>query len=116
MTLKLKVGNNDPLTISLTGKMTVSMPYDVDNPSYVYIYGSNADNASTKGMNRTASVAEDALKIYGISWTNTDKPSAIYNTNVDAQKKDVKIYNINGQLVNNPTHGLYIINGRKMMK
>lgn len=63
MVLKVKVGNNDPIELEFEGKLKMSVPYNVTEDSYVYIYGSTiASLAKGKAKKKGA----DALKIYSI--------------------------------------------------
>lgn len=40
----------------------------------------------------------------------------INHVNQDTRKKDNVIYDLQGRRVLNPTHGIYIINGKKVVK
>ena len=111
MILKVKVGNNAPLSIELQGKMKASFPYTVSEESYVYIYGGESSSAA-KGTR--AVDTESVLKIYGIEWSETYEPSGIESLNNGPDAKTV-IYNLNGQRINNPSRGIYIVNGRKVL-
>lgn len=77
MTLKVKIGNNAPISIELEGKMKVSLPYNVTKPTYVYIYCAETKSAYARGGLRARSQG-NALKIYGIEW-NTTKYNADMN-------------------------------------
>ena len=68
MTLKVKIGNADPVEMELTGKLKVKIPYNVLEPTYVYIYGGKA-TAEARGRNKAA--AEECLKLYGIEVEKT---------------------------------------------
>ena len=61
MTLMVKVGAADPIEMELEGKLKMKFPYDVTEPTYVYIYA--GQNAAA----RTRTAEEPSLKIYGIS-------------------------------------------------
>ena len=61
MTLMVKVGAADPIEMELEGKLKMKYPYDVSEPTYVYIYA--GQNAAA----RTRAAEEPSLKIYGIS-------------------------------------------------
>ena len=65
--LKVKIGNGAPVEMELDGKLKVSFPYDVSEPTYVYIY---AGQASAGVKARRGAVADEPgeLKIYGIEW------------------------------------------------
>ena len=67
MALKVKVGDDAPMSFKLDGKMKVSIPYNVSEPTYIYIYGGEA-SFNARSVRKTE---EDALKIYGIEWEQT---------------------------------------------
>ena len=110
MTLKVKIGSNAPMTFELEGKMKASIPYSVTKPTYVYIYGGETSTANAGGLRAVSS--DNALKIYGIEWS--DEVTSIKSINRDVETKDV-IYNLNGQRMRTPTKGINIINGKKVM-
>ena len=110
MTLKVKVGNNSPITMSFQNKSTLSIPYTVTRPSYVYIYAG--------GPNATRAAAEGALKIYSFSWESS--ASGIDDISIESQTFDV--YSLSGAMVkkgatslNALPKGVYIVNGRKVV-
>ena len=67
MVLKVKIGDNDPIEMELEGRLKVSFPYNVTEPTYVYIYGGTT---SQSGVRRAAN-EPSSLKIYGIECTTT---------------------------------------------
>ena len=111
MTLMVKVGNNSPIQMSFQNRSTLTIPYSVNRPSYIFIYAG--------GTSKTRAAIEGALKIYSISWENS--ASGITDLVNDGQPFDV--YSIKGTLVmkgakslNSLKKGVYIINGRKVVK
>ena len=112
MVLKVKIGNSDPIEMELDGKLKVKFPYNVSEPTYVYIYGGmGAAGAKTMGANRAKSAA-DLLKIYGFEIVSD--PSGI-DAIENGQQPDAPVYNLNGQRVNTLGKGIYIKNGRKVL-
>ncbi len=112
MVLKVKIGNSDPIEMELDGKLKVKFPYNVSEPTYVYIYGGmGAAGAKAMGANRAKSAA-DLLKIYGFEIVSD--PSGI-DAIENGQQADAPVYNLNGQRVNTPGKGIYIKNGRKVL-
>ena len=112
MILKVKVGNNAPLSTELQGKMKAIFPYTVSEESYVYIYGGESSSVAAKGTR--AADTESVLKIYGIEWSETYEPSGIESLNNGSDSGTV-IYNLSGLRVKEPTHGVYVKNGRKVI-
>ena len=66
MALKVKIGSADPITLEFSGKMKVSVPYNVTEPTYVYIYAGESAASARAGM-RGNDNEQPSLKIYGIS-------------------------------------------------
>ena len=111
MVLKVKIGNGQPVTMELEGKLKVSFPYNVSEETLVYIYG-GTNAAGAKGMMKAAST--DMLKIYGIEVTSsTDGIKAIDNEQLTIGNSPV--YKLNGQRVEKPGKGIYIQNERKVL-
>lgn len=113
MTLKVKIGNNQPVAMELEGKMKASFPYNVTEPTCVYIYGGETASANARGMRR-AEATENALKIYGIEWSESDTPTHVEAIR-ETSSTDTPIYNLNGQRVESTSKGIYIKNGKKFL-
>ena len=62
MKLMVKVGAADPMEMELEGKLKMKVPYNVTEPTYVYIYAGQDASSS-----RTRATSKPSLKIYGIS-------------------------------------------------
>ena len=99
----------------MSGKLKVTIPYNVSEPTYVYIYAGAANEA--KGFGKTSST-DAALKIYGIEFLRDD------TTGIDRPTPDPSLnggenwYTIDGVKLNGePTQkGIYIKNGKKVVK
>ena len=63
LVLKVKIGTNAPKAYSLKGKMKIRVEYDVQVPTYIYIY---AGETPASARARRSGV-EPSLMIYGIS-------------------------------------------------
>ena len=110
MVLKVKIGDNEPITMELEGKLKVSFPYNVSEETLVYIYGGMNDAAGAKGMRKAA--GNDMLKIYGIEIVGSS--DGIESTNRETTTND-RYYNLKGQRVEKLTKGVYILNGKKVV-
>lgn len=110
MQLSVMVGTAEPITKQTSGKSKVSIPYDVAEPTLVYVYGSMPAAQSAKGIHK-ANAAENALKIYSAAWGKATGIRSIYGEN----GSEATIYNMNGQRVKTPGKGLYIVNGKKVI-
>lgn len=108
MQLNVKIGDAEPTTQKVDGKSKVSIPYNVTEPTYVYVYGTTQSAAKAT---RSANATGDALKLYSIAWGDA---TGISNINMSADKQ-ATIYNLNGQRVTTPGKGLYIVNGKKVI-
>lgn len=64
MTLKVKIGSADPVIMEIDGKLKVTVPYNVIEPTYVYIY---AGEATASVRRRSGDESEKNLRIYGLS-------------------------------------------------
>jgi hypothetical protein len=110
MVLKVKIGDSDPVTMELKGRLKVSFPYNVTNPTYVYIYGGSF-SAAPGILHRGSASGE--LKLYGVEVT-PDATGILPNVN-DNNKGSY--YTIDGRkLQGKPTQkGVYIVNGRTVV-
>ena len=110
MVLKVKIGSADPVTMELEGRLKVSFPYNVSEPTYVYIYGGS--NASAPGLYGAPATGE--LKLYGIEVTSdVTGISPIDHSTLNIEH----YYTLDGRKINGmPTQkGIYIINGKKVL-
>jgi surface protein len=108
MKIKVKVGSNDPYEMALTGKVEAKFPYNVTEPTYVFVYAS-IFTGSAPG--RASAAGSDVLRIYGLSWDDT---AGIDELNSDASR-DTPVYNLRGQRLAAPQKGINIVGGRKVV-
>ena len=108
MMIKVKVGSNEPYEMMLSGKVEAKFPYNVTEPTYVFIYGSSFTGLAS---NRAATAGGDVLRIYGLSWDDT---TGIEELNNDVNN-DAPIYNLRGQRLAAPQKGINIIGGKKVV-
>ena len=118
MLLKVKIGNNPPVTMELQGKLKFSFGYDVAEETNVYIYA-GTPSSQAKGMRKANGDGTNALKIYGIEITRTG-PSSIGEISADGGPQDV--YSLSGQKVRSQAKdlkglpaGVYIVGGKKVV-
>ena len=117
MLLKVKIGNNVPITMDLEGKLKASFDYDVTEETNVYIYA-GTPSSQAKGMRKANGESGNALKIYGIEIVRTG-PSGIEDVSTDDEPQDV--YSLSGQKVCSRAKdlkglpaGVYIVGGKKI--
>ena len=109
MVLKVKIGDGSPVTHELSGRQTVSIPYNVSALTYVYVYGGSK---TSQARNHRAGGGE--LKIYGIEVAaGSSDIRGIGISKFNDRSSD--IYNLNGQRITMPKKGLYIQNGKKVL-
>lgn len=114
--LAVKIGEEEAkyYAADMQGKVQVS--YDVAIPQYVYIYNSQYTGDEKKAPARARAMAGKSwLKIYGMKIT-PQEPTGIRNIFVDSEGRPVTVYDMNGRKVNYPGKGVYIVNGKKIMK
>ncbi len=120
MVLKVKIGDNDPIELVLQGKLKMTVPYNVSEESYVYIYGGSSSTAHAKGMRRV-DATESALKIYGFEVISDEEGVVTPVRLTDGEQEDGAVYNLNGQRVDSDmltrktAAGIYIRNGKKIL-
>lgn len=114
--LAVKIGEEEAKYYAADMQGRVQVPYDVATPQYVYIYNSQYTGDEKKTPARARAMAGKSwLKIYGMKIT-PQEPTGIHNIFVDSEGRPVTVYDMNGRKVNNPGKGVYIVNGKKIMK
>lgn len=114
--LAVKIGEEEAKYYTADMQGRVQVPYDVATPQYVYIYNSQYTGDEKKAPARARAMAGKSwLKIYGMKIT-PQEPTGIHNIFVDSEGRPVTVYDMNGRKVNNPGKGVYIVNGKKIMK
>lgn len=114
--LAVKIGEEEAKYYAADKQGRVQVPYDVATPQYVYIYNSQYTGDEKKAPARARAMAGKSwLKIYGMKIT-PQEPTGIHNIFVDSEGRPVMVYDMNGRKVNNPGKGVYIVNGKKIMK
>lgn len=114
--LAVKIGEEEAKYYAADKQGRVQVPYDVATPQYVYIYNSQYTGDEKKAPARARAMAGKSwLKIYGMKIT-PQEPTGIHNIFVDSEGRPVAVYDMNGRKVNNPGKGVYIVNGKKIMK
>ena len=105
-TLNVKIGDKEPIIKELGNRQKVSIPYQAENESYVYIY---ADKLSDSESTRAKKIEdeEDILKIYGIEWTYDDEGELIEETSNNPVVS--QIYSLDGRKNNKECRGVNII-------
>lgn len=114
--LAVKIGEEEAKYYAADMQDKVQVSYDVATPQYVYIYNSQYTGDEKKAPARARAMAGKSwLKIYGMKIT-PQEPTGIHNIFVDSEGRPVTVYDMNGRKVNYPGKGVYIVNGKKIMK
>lgn len=114
--LAVKIGEEEAKYYAADMQDKVQVSYDVATPQYVYIYNSQYTGDEKKAPARARAMAGKSwLKIYGMKIT-PQEPTGIRNIFVDSEGQPVTVYDMNGRKVNYPGKGVYIVNGKKIMK
>lgn len=114
--LAVKIGEEEAKYYAADEQGKVQVSYDVAIPQYVYIYNSQYTGDEKKAPARARAMAGKSwLKIYGMKIT-PQEPTGIRNIFVDSEGQPVTVYDMNGRKVNYPGKGVYIVNGKKIMK
>lgn len=114
--LAVKIGEEEAKYYAADMQDKVQVSYDVATPQYVYIYNSQYTGDEKKAPAKARAMAGKSwLKIYGMKIT-PQEPTGIHNIFVDSEGRPVTVYDMNGRKVNYPGKGVYIVNGKKIMK
>ena len=62
--LNVQIGKGEPTKITKTERGTVDVPYNVTEPTYVYMYASTEESSAAR-MNRATGVADNSVLLYG---------------------------------------------------
>ena len=126
-TLKVKIGESDPVEKQLDGRQKVTFSYETATTTYAYICAGGT--AAAKGMYANQDT-ENNLKIYGIT-LSTETPTGIAadSLSADDSAKSARskgVYTLQGVKVaddassffSHPSYkkGIYIVNGKKVMR
>lgn len=102
MTLKVKVGNDTPMEMELTGKLKMEVPYDVTEETLVYIFAGTSDEEASRGVTRTNT--EQSLKIYGVK---LEQPLLKGDANGDKSVDDADVAEVADHIVGKPSTSFF---------
>ena len=116
--LKVKIGSQAAQAFQLAERETVEIPYNVAEPTYVYIYAGTGTQAARSVGAARAAAAENSVKVYSYKWEPTDPTgiSSIDNSQSATDNEAGDWYTMDGRkLSGKPVQkGIYIVNGRKV--
>lgn len=99
-------------SMSVEGKTTLTIPYEVSQPSEVLVYAGISANTRSQAVSTT----EDALKIYSLEWESgpTGISDALHRMD-NGQWTIDNWYDLQGRKLaeGQKAKGVYIVNGKK---
>lgn len=110
--LAIQIGSDDPQLFSRPEKGEVSVDYEVDKTTYVYIY---AMTESSTGRALRASTEDAIPELYNLKVTRSSS-TAIQQ--VESRQQPTVVYILSGRKVTSSQHlpkGIYIINNKKVV-
>ena len=116
--LMVKIGSQAAQAFQLAERETVEIPYNVAEPTYVYIYAGTGTQAARSVGAARAAAAENSVKVYSYKWEPTDPAgiNSVDNSQSATGNEAGDWYTIDGRkLSGKPAQkGIYIVNGRKV--
>lgn len=110
--LNVKIGDNAPEIYTKDIKGDITFDYDVEEPTYVYIYGSTAETsqqAPRKAENTTANTT-NCVKIYSIGINPVYSRIGNITERESTESPVTDYYTIDGRRTESPTKsGIYIV-------
>lgn len=120
--IEVKIGDNEPVPVNSATQGTVNVPYNTDEPVYVYIYAAETttESAERQAVAQRKSVksraGSDPVKIYSLTVKPTNVVTAIEDVTIDGNAGEDVIYDIYGRRLRKAdAPGFYIINGKKVL-
>jgi hypothetical protein len=108
----VKIGAGEPQQLNTAGRQQMSVPYEVSEPTRIYVYAAKGSAPVASQPTRAAYANDDAVKVYGLTINVEEKLDAISTVTAD-QPADQPRYNLAGQRVPANYKGLVIQNGQK---
>ena len=114
--LAIKVGQNEPTLTSPSEQGDVVIAYDVEEDTYIYIYAVAAEESTDSPQaNRTA--ADNIVRVFSIKVTPGGVITGIKNVAITHHPSPITCYyDLQGRRVTEPSKGLYICNGKKIIR
>ena len=116
--LMVKIGSQAAQAFQLAERETVEIPYNVSEPTYVYIYAGTGIQAARSVGAARAAAAENSVKVYSYKWEPTIPTgiNSVDNSQSATGNEAGDWYTIDGRkLSGKPAQkGIYIVNGRKV--
>lgn len=110
MMIKVRIGKDDPIEMQTTKGATINIPYNVSEPTFVYIYGTAFTGA--RGVSKGQG---SELKIYSFDWGVTDGIDDV--SSESSVNGDYGYYTLDGRRIQSvPSQkGMYIHQGKKYL-
>ena len=116
--LFIKIGDNEPKAVSLSTRNTITVNFDVLMATRVLIYAANNTQGNHNNSKRRVAYAnDDSVKLYGLSISIDELDEDGINTTPAESEGEKVIYDISGRKATNGLKkGLYIVNGKKVIR
>ncbi len=109
--LNVQVGNGAPTKVQKSERGTADVEYNVNAPTYVYLYASTQSGSAAR-LDRAGTAGANSVLLYGYKVT-------IGGTGIQLIDKGQlpidNYYDLNGRKVKTPRKGVYIIRGQKVV-
>ena len=112
--LGVKIGGGASVKLLHQDRNTIVINYNVAEDTYVLLYAIESDN--TGAPLRSASIDENSLKIYSVSWERSGdyNPTGVSTVNT-TNNAATTMYTTDGRRLAQPIKGVNIINGHKVV-
>lgn len=106
--LNVKIGDQEPIIKELDAKQKVSIPYQAEAESYVYIYSDELSHSEAK-KSPAADNEEGMLSIFSIGWEFDDEGSENLQEIKPVQTIESQRYLLDGRMATEGSRGLNIV-------
>ncbi len=121
--LNVKIGSNEPMVINNPTQQTSQIAYNTSEPVYTYIYATEKTDDTTESAPVKTKVASDGATVTPIKiFSLKVMPTNVITTSIDSvavgsKPQETVIYDLSGRRRTEPlAPGIYIINGKKVIK
>lgn len=113
----MKIGSGEPQQVVTATKQQVTVPYEVSEPTRIYVYADKSSGSAAPAVRRANAYAnDDAVKIYGLTINVEENYNGIITPTAVTVIADGKWYTLDGRCIASPLQkGIYITNGCKVV-
>lgn len=113
----VKIGSGEPQQVVTATKQQVTVPYEVSEPTRIYVYADKSSGSAAPAVRRANAYAnDDAVKIYELTINVEENYNGIITPTAVTVIAAGKWYTLDGRCVASPLQkGIYITNGCKVV-